>query len=338
MGVLTPLERRWRELAPPERATSAAALYELLPLQRSGNVPFIDVPYDPRRLDHWAEAARVADFAAALPEGGRAVLDIGPGDGWPSLPLAAALPDTRVIGVDPSLRRVAVCRANARRLRIANAAFVAGDAEHLPLRSASVDLVTASHALEECDDADAALREAARVLRPGGLLRVAFQAWTLPAPVVETVTFVEGVDSLLGTYAVRRREPPAERRYVLVLPRGGAAAEAHSAALIASAPAPRAWGETLVGGWVEPHMERLARLARRSLVVELRRWTASTLVEALGRAGFAEAHGTAHPGDLARAAARERPGATLAEFEAATEAIGRRALTMSGSEMVVARR
>ena len=50
------------------------------------------MPYDPRREQHWADAARVADYASALPEEGTRVLDFGPGDGWPALPLAATLP------------------------------------------------------------------------------------------------------------------------------------------------------------------------------------------------------------------------------------------------------
>src|SRR5690606_9540481 len=48
-------------------------------------------------------------------------------------------------------------------------AFVAGDAECLPLRAGCVDLVFSSLALQWCEDFAAVLREAARVLRPGGV-------------------------------------------------------------------------------------------------------------------------------------------------------------------------
>ena len=84
------MERTWGELAPPRWADSARAIYELLPFQRYRQLPFVDVPYDPRREEHWADAARIADFASWLPEGATTVLDVGPGDGWPSIPLAAA--------------------------------------------------------------------------------------------------------------------------------------------------------------------------------------------------------------------------------------------------------
>ena len=56
----------------------------------------------------------------------RVVVDIGPGDGWPSIPLAAALPDAVVVGVEPSPRRAGVCAANAGRLGVVNASFVTG--------------------------------------------------------------------------------------------------------------------------------------------------------------------------------------------------------------------
>ena len=98
--ILTRIETRWREVAPPQVVDSARALYAWMPRQRSGNLAFVDDPYDARREAHWADAARVADYAAALPPGGTRVLDFGPGDGWPSLPLAAALPRAQVLGVE----------------------------------------------------------------------------------------------------------------------------------------------------------------------------------------------------------------------------------------------
>ncbi len=95
---LTDLERRWRALAPPEASDAARAVYQRTHLWTSGNLPAVEVPYDPRREDHWAAAARIADYAAALPEA-RTAVDIGPGDGWPSIPLAQALPHAHVLGV-----------------------------------------------------------------------------------------------------------------------------------------------------------------------------------------------------------------------------------------------
>ena len=340
----TAIEARWHAIVPPEVVDSARALYAWMPRQRSGALPFVDDPYDARREAHWADAARVADYASMLPEGGTRILDFGPGDGWPSLPLAAALQHAHVLGVDPAPLRAEVCRRNGARLGIANAAFVVGDGTALPVASASIDLVTAAASLEEVRDPEAAFAEIARVLRPEGVLRASYQVWRLPVPRFETITLVGGVDSLVYTYAVRTQDPPRERRYVLVLPADGEAARLHAEALVASADARRAYGETLVDAdspLGAPLLERLAPLARRSLVVELRRWTTDWIVEALRAAGFSDVRATVHTGDLARLFARPLIARGEAEalaphFDAITRALGEAAARQPGESMVTA--
>src|SRR5690606_11031236 len=110
---------------------------------------------------------------------------------------------------------------------------------------------------------------------------------------VETVTLTEGVGCLLFTYARRSQEPARERRYVLALPSGGPAAEAHRDALIETADAPRAYGETAVGGLAAVGiLERLAPYAVASSFVGLRCWTPEWLGHVLLEAGFGEARTT----------------------------------------------
>ncbi len=340
---LTDLERRWRALAPPEASDAARAVYQRTRLWTSGNLPAVDVPYDPRREDHWAAAARIADYAAALPDAGT-VIDIGPGDGWPSIPLAQAMPRARLVGVDPASRRTEVCMANASRHGVGNASFVTASADALPFADGAVDLVTAAASLEETPRPDAVFEEIARVLRPGGVLRASYQVWRLPAPEIETVALTEAVDGLLYVYARRSQTPARERRYLLLLPSDGAAAEVHRDALIASAEEPRAYGETLLRGGSPlgvPLLERLAPLALASMVVELRRWTTPWLVEALRAAGFRDVRATQHAGDLARAVARRLVAsgdidAVAGRFEVLTRALGEAAGTLPGEEMVTA--
>ena len=357
MERLSRIERWLLAHAPPERLDSARGLYERTPRWRGGQLPSVDVPLDPRREEHWADAARVADYLAHAPPPGRAarVLDIGPGDGWPALPMAAARPDLEVVGADPSPRRTRACAANAARLGIANARFVTADAVALPLACRSVSLVTAASSLEEAADPGAALAEALRVLRPGGPLRASYQDWRLPAPAIESVLLEEGEDGgrrpvRLYAYVRRLREPPLERRYALELPAEGEAARLHQRALEAAAAGRRAWGETLLAPPLTPALgvpllERLAPLARRSTLVELRRWTTAQLLGALDRAGFAGARATAHPGELARRVGRrtlralgaDREASALARsFEGWTALLGEAGGALPGASMAVA--
>jgi SAM-dependent methyltransferase len=100
----------------------------------------------------------------ALP-GIRRVLDLGAGNGWMARRLAGAFRVTAldVDGGDTGLGAIDDARV----------ARVAGDLEALPLRAGSFDAVIAAAALHYALDVPAALAEAARVLRPGGLLVVA---------------------------------------------------------------------------------------------------------------------------------------------------------------------
>ncbi|MEZ4502451.1 MAG: class I SAM-dependent methyltransferase [Dehalococcoidia bacterium] len=330
-----------------EHVESARAIYELMPSQSDRTLPLVYVPYDPRSEAHWSDAARIADYVAHVPEGARRVLDVGPGDGWPSLPVARALPNVEVVGVDPSPRRAEVCAANAARLELPNTRFLTADAAALPFEDGSFDAVLAANSLEEASDPAAVFAKLARALRPGGALRVSYQNWRLGTPEVETVLLwdgtLRGARVLLATYVRRVQDPPLERRYTLVLPAEGPAAAAHTEALLAAAEAPRAWGETrLRPALGVPLFERLAPHALRSTRVEMRRWTTVWLVDALSQAGFASVRATAHPGEAARHIGRDLiasgVAATLdaATFEALAAAIGRTTGTLPGTTMVEA--
>jgi demethylmenaquinone methyltransferase/2-methoxy-6-polyprenyl-1,4-benzoquinol methylase len=110
----------------------------------------------------WRRA--VADALELTP--GQAVLDLAAGTGTSAHALATAA-DVTVVPCDFSL---GMLRAGLR--RHPDLPFVAGDALRLPFADASFDAVTISFGLRNVHDPDAALRELARVTRPGGRLVV----------------------------------------------------------------------------------------------------------------------------------------------------------------------
>jgi ArsR family transcriptional regulator len=98
------------------------------------------------------------------------IADLGAGDGSFSLLLAARA--MCVIAVDSSEKMLEVGREQAMRAGIENVEFRTGDMEELPLDSDSVDLAFFSQSLHHALHPALALREAARILVPGGRVAV----------------------------------------------------------------------------------------------------------------------------------------------------------------------
>jgi ArsR family transcriptional regulator len=96
------------------------------------------------------------------------MLDLGTGTGR-LLEIFSPL-YVRGIGIDLSREMLAVARANLDRAGVHNAQVRQGDIYAPPVERESFDLVTIHQVLHYLDDPAAAIREAARLLRPGGRL------------------------------------------------------------------------------------------------------------------------------------------------------------------------
>jgi ubiquinone/menaquinone biosynthesis C-methylase UbiE len=117
---------------------------------------------------------------ALAPRPGEAILDVGCGSGALDRLLAARLGGANAItatDINPFLLREAAALARAE--GCAGIEFREANAETLPFADASFDVVFSVTVLEECD-ADRALREMHRVLRPGGRAGVVVRAIDLP--------------------------------------------------------------------------------------------------------------------------------------------------------------
>jgi ubiquinone/menaquinone biosynthesis C-methylase UbiE len=117
--------------------------------------------------DDVVEAA-LCDIIGARPV--QALLDLGTGTGR-MLELFAPLA-ARAVGIDGSAEMLALARANIERAGLRNAVVRQGDLFALPVEHGAYDLVIVHQVLHFLDDGARALREAARMLRPGGRLVV----------------------------------------------------------------------------------------------------------------------------------------------------------------------
>lgn len=100
---------------------------------------------------------------------GETVLDLGCGGGIDALIASRLVGETgHVYGIDVTTQMIQLAEQNAAQAGQANITFLEGQIERLPLSDESVDVVLSNCVINFSDDKPGVMREALRVLKPGG--------------------------------------------------------------------------------------------------------------------------------------------------------------------------